>query len=383
MRLSLDAPLKLGRTVLPAHADVHYAARSDGSKQLDAAARLSFNFNRFNLGSTLHYQKQYLPSGLSAPSQLDLELIGTARVRRRAASWRHQLRNLAHCPAQNSAELSAYWSASENADWEGDLIYEADVKRARARVWLYPKAETMAIALTGEAASDGSVAFGINLNFSLDPRHGLNFSRLPLAHAGTSMQPSIATSTTMACMILPNPRKGRADHHRNEVIRPTDRPKGTVTLAVLSAYSPIAVESTKPASTTRCWSQRKRCRSWFQGPAFRPKSKSALSAAATSRARWSRTAVSGSKGSISNWSMQTARWSERLGPTWRLLPFRTGRLRKLLDQGGEGFGYRSQDLERARSAFPHHGRQSRRAPRHVSVTPVSQIASAASAAANP
>ena len=42
----------------------------------------------------------------------------------------------------------------------------------------------MAIALTGEAASDGSVAFGVNLNFSLDPRHGLTLSRRPLAQAG-------------------------------------------------------------------------------------------------------------------------------------------------------------------------------------------------------
>jgi hypothetical protein len=43
---------------------------------------------------------------------------------------------------------------------------------------------TMAVALTGEAASDGSVAFGLNLNFSLDPQHGFSLSRQPLAQAG-------------------------------------------------------------------------------------------------------------------------------------------------------------------------------------------------------
>jgi hypothetical protein len=42
----------------------------------------------------------------------------------------------------------------------------------------------MAVALTGEAATDGSVALGVNLNFSIDPAHGLSLSRRPLAQAG-------------------------------------------------------------------------------------------------------------------------------------------------------------------------------------------------------
>ena len=40
-RLALDAPLKLGRAVLPAHADVRLSDRRDGTKQLEAAARLT------------------------------------------------------------------------------------------------------------------------------------------------------------------------------------------------------------------------------------------------------------------------------------------------------------------------------------------------------
>jgi hypothetical protein len=42
----------------------------------------------------------------------------------------------------------------------------------------------MAIAVTGEAASDGSLALGLNLNFSLDPGGGFKMSRQPLAAAG-------------------------------------------------------------------------------------------------------------------------------------------------------------------------------------------------------
>ena len=46
--LALDAPVKLGRTVVPAHADVHLTDKADGTKQVDAAARLS----RHSIGST-------------------------------------------------------------------------------------------------------------------------------------------------------------------------------------------------------------------------------------------------------------------------------------------------------------------------------------------
>ena len=42
----------------------------------------------------------------------------------------------------------------------------------------------MAIAVTGEAATDGSLALGFNLNFSLDPGGGFKLSRQPLAAAG-------------------------------------------------------------------------------------------------------------------------------------------------------------------------------------------------------
>ena len=72
---------RLGRTVLPAHADVRLSDRRDGTRQLDAAARLSANFERFNLATGVRYRKQYLGSGRRrrrASSTLDL--IGSGRV---------------------------------------------------------------------------------------------------------------------------------------------------------------------------------------------------------------------------------------------------------------------------------------------------------------
>jgi len=182
-RLALDVPLRLGRTVIPAHADVHLTDRLDGTRQLEAAARLAANIDRFNLATDLRYRKQYLRSGPAPPGELDLALIGAGRVG--AVRLRGSTNfDIAPQARFRSAELSAYWSASENTDWEGGLIYDSAAKRGRARVTHVRRLDSMAVAVTGEASSDGSLALGLNLNFSLNPGGGLKLSRRPLAAAG-------------------------------------------------------------------------------------------------------------------------------------------------------------------------------------------------------
>ena len=183
-RLALDAPLRFGRTVLPAHADVHLTDRLDGTKQLEAAARLSANIDRFNLATDLRYTKQYLRSGPAPPGELNLALIGAGRVGavrlRGSTSF-----DVAPQARFRTAELSAYWSASDTVDWEGGPgLRRGHASRAGPGSPMSGGSNSMAIAVTGEAASDGSLALGLNLNFSLDPGGGFKMSRQPLAAAG-------------------------------------------------------------------------------------------------------------------------------------------------------------------------------------------------------
>jgi hypothetical protein len=183
-RLALDAPLKIGRAVLPAHADVHLSDRTDGSKTLEAATRLSASLNRFNLAAGVQYSKQLVPGGKSLPATTSLNLIGSGyfgggvRVRGATAF------DVSPEARFRTAELQAYWAASDKVNWEGALAYDGPARRARASVSHIRRLDSMAIALTGEAATDGSVAVGLNLSFSLDPRHGFHLSRQPLAQAG-------------------------------------------------------------------------------------------------------------------------------------------------------------------------------------------------------
>jgi hypothetical protein len=182
-RVAVDAPIRLGRTAIPTHADVHLLDRMDGSKEVQASARVATSFDRFNLASGVSYRKQFPRTSISSTDQLDLDLIGSGRignVRLRGTS------SFALSPEKHfrNAELSAYWAASERADWEGAVAYDAGLKRARARVTQVRRLNTMAVALTAEAATDRSFALGVNLNFSIDPNHGFGLSRRPLASAG-------------------------------------------------------------------------------------------------------------------------------------------------------------------------------------------------------
>jgi hypothetical protein len=239
--MALDAPIKLGRTVIPAHADVHLTDRMDGSKQLEAAGRLSANLGRFNLASDVRYRKQFLSSGPAPPGEINVGLIGSGHVGdvRLRGSTSFDVSPRARF---RSAELSAYWSASENADWEGAIAYDGAGHRGRVRLSHVRRFDMMGIALTGEAATDGSVAFGVNLNFSLDPRHGISLSRRPLADAGVihALVYRDLNDNGVHDAAEPFEKGALITTGTKQAERPTDA-KGAVTIGGLTAYAPVAV----------------------------------------------------------------------------------------------------------------------------------------------
>ena len=240
-RIALDVPIRLGRTMFPAHAEAHFIDRKDGTRQLDAAARLAANINRFNLAADLRYRRHYMSSGPAPPAELNLDLIGTGHigdVRLRAGTRL----DIAPRARFGAAELSAYWSATEKTDWEASLAYEAGSRRGRARLTHVRRLETMAVALTGEAATDGSVAFGVNLSFSLDPRRGLNFSRKPLAQAGSVRARVYRDLNDNGVHDAAEPYEKGALVTTGMTLseRATDA-RGQVMVGGLTAYTPVAV----------------------------------------------------------------------------------------------------------------------------------------------
>ena len=170
------------------------------------------------------------------------ELIGTGRVGDVRLRGTTELRRLARGAVPNARSCRLIGRRRENADWEGGLAYDAAAHRGRARITHIRRLDSMAIALTGEAATDGSLAFGVNLNFSLDPRRGFSLSRRPLAQAG-------AVHATVYRDLNDNGVRDPAEPLEKGALvttgtRQADQPtdaKGSVTVGGLAAYMPVAV----------------------------------------------------------------------------------------------------------------------------------------------
>lgn len=184
-RLSLDAPLSIGRQRFSAHGDVRLVDRGVDDRTLNAGGRLSTNINGFNLSSLVNWQRRL---GRNIPPQadrLEVGVIGTGRIGavrlRGEALW-----DVRPDRRFRTAEISAYWSASDRADWEGAVGYDAEARRGRARISHIRRFNAVAAAASIEGGTDGSFAAGINLNFSLDSgAGGFKLTSQRLASTGT------------------------------------------------------------------------------------------------------------------------------------------------------------------------------------------------------
>lgn len=181
-RLSINAPVSTGKLPLNIQGDLRFTDR-DGREATRAGARVSTNFARINLTGGVEWERERLEDG-DQLKHFDLVALASGRigqVRVRGSSrW-----EVSPQSRLRDADLSAYWSASDNADWEVGVGYEGLHKRSRARISHIRRFNALAAAASVEAASDGTVAVGLNLNFSLDSsRRGIRPVRDPLAGVG-------------------------------------------------------------------------------------------------------------------------------------------------------------------------------------------------------
>ena len=185
----VDHAFDLGKMVLPVHAEGRYITRADGNDSLQAGARMSASLGRISITGAVDWQRQKSRYGPPQPDRLEAGLLANGMVGR--TQLRGELRwRLSPDSRLESATLIAQRPISDRTDLRGEIGYEHGLDRFRAGVGYVRRSDKFALSLTGEAATDGSVAAGLNLSFSLgpDPRgRGMRMSADKLASSGSTL----------------------------------------------------------------------------------------------------------------------------------------------------------------------------------------------------
>ncbi|GAA0476465.1 hypothetical protein GCM10009096_17800 [Parasphingorhabdus litoris] len=187
--LSLDHNFKFGGKIVPFHIDAQYETRNDGRSSLDITGRASLNLRRFSLTGELSWEQRYSDLGPNPPDIAEARLLTNGRfggIRLRGEA----VYRIAPEKRFERVNFTGEWRAGDRADWRAELGYDVGLDRGRAGIGIIRRFDKFSLTASAEAATDGSVAAGLNLAFSLgpDPRNGkFRFSNNKLANNGQAL----------------------------------------------------------------------------------------------------------------------------------------------------------------------------------------------------
>jgi hypothetical protein len=175
--VSIDRAIGSGGNSLPVHLEGRYTQRSTGNDSFDAAARVSANLGRIALTAQVDWRDERQRFGPDPEGVAEASLLANARIKglRLRGEARYRLTAGARF---ESATLIGEWSAGGNEqnrnDWRAEIGYDQPLRRARAGLGYIRRFEKFALTASIEGATDGAVAAGLDLAFSIgrDPRGG-------------------------------------------------------------------------------------------------------------------------------------------------------------------------------------------------------------------
>ena len=196
--ITLDQMFGNGRSSVPVSLTARLTTRASGDNTLDVASRVSANLGRISLTGELRWRDDLRKFGPDPPGVMEAGLLANARIGRVRLRGEARFR-LSPETRFDSATLVGEWSAGRGRDegsdggasWRAEIGYDRGLARGRAGLGYVRRFDRLALTATAEAASDGSVAAGLNIAFSLGPdprgRGGVRMTPEKLATRGTAL----------------------------------------------------------------------------------------------------------------------------------------------------------------------------------------------------
>jgi hypothetical protein len=175
--VSVDRVIGNGGGSIPVHVEGRYTQRSTGNDSFDAAARVSASLGRVILTGQVDWRDERQRFGPDPEGVAEASILANARIKgvRLRGEARYRLTAGARF---ESATLVGEWSAGgddrNRNDWRAEIGYDQPLRRARAGIGYIRRFEKVALTASIEGATDGAVAAGLDLAFSLgrDPSKG-------------------------------------------------------------------------------------------------------------------------------------------------------------------------------------------------------------------
>jgi hypothetical protein len=190
--LSIDQPLLMGQRTIPLHLDARYTTRSSGAQTFETGLRTYFGLGKLALSTRLDWRHDRVPFGPKPEDEVTTSILANARIGRVRVRSEARFRLLPGARFDNFL-LVGEWtgrhgiSEARSNNWRAEIGYDS-TGRVRGGLGYVRQFKRFALTSSLEAATDGSVAAGLNLAFSLGPdprgRGGIRMTSDPLATNG-------------------------------------------------------------------------------------------------------------------------------------------------------------------------------------------------------
>lgn len=193
--LTIDHIFGQGRGSIPVSIAARLTTRSTGDDTIDVASRVSASLGRVALTGELRWRDERRRFGPDPPGVMEAGLLANARIGRVRLRGEARFR-ISPETRFESATLVGEWAAGqpqgssfeEAASWRAEIGYDRGLERARVGLGYVRRFDRLALTASVEGATDGSVAAGLSVAFSLGPdpqTGGVRMTSEKLASRGT------------------------------------------------------------------------------------------------------------------------------------------------------------------------------------------------------